>query len=265
MQGYYVLLSFFIYSFLGWCTEVVYAALKERKFVNRGFLNGPVCPIYGFGVITVVNILEPVSDQYVILYVASAVLATVLEWITGFLLEKLFQHKWWDYSNIPLNLNGYVCVIFSLLWGVACVVIVKWIHPFFFKGLERIPLWLGITFLIIFGILFIVDLCVTVAGILKLNRHLDKMEKIAKELQNISDQIGGNISKNVLEGIEIQEETKAKAEELRQKYLEMVKERFIVGRRLLQAFPKMQPRLHERQFQNLKEQFLKKKKEEQDK
>lgn len=262
MTGYYILLSFFVYGFLGWCTEVAYAALKERKFVNRGFLSGPICPIYGVGVIVVVTILEPVSGQLALLYAASAVLTTVLEWLTGFLLEKLFHHKWWYYSNMPFNLNGYVCLLFSLMWGAACVVIVRWIYPFTLKIIKFLPVWAGISILIILGILFAVDLYVTVSGILKLNRFLDRMEKIAKELQNVSDQIGSNISKNVLEGIEKQEEAAAKAEELKEKYLELLKSHSKITLRIFKAFPRMRPLRHERQFQDLKEYFLKKSQEE---
>lgn len=269
MQEYNILLNFFVYGFLGWCSEVAFAAFRERKFVNRGFLNGPVCPIYGFGVITVVNILEPIAGQLAVLYIASAILTTVLEWITGFLLEKLFHHQWWDYSDMPLNLNGYVCLPFSLLWGAACVIIVRWIHPFVERILNFLPLWLGISFLVVFSVLFVVDLYVTVSGILKLNRRLERMEKIARELHSMSDQIGSNISKNVLEGIEKQEETleraeetlekaEEKAEELRQKYREIVADYSAVSRRLMKAFPKISSRRYGRQLQVLRENFLKK-------
>ena len=108
MYIYFVVLYFFIYGFLGWCTEVAYAAVKEGKFVNRGFLNGPICPIYGIGVSTVIHFLQPVADQWILLYILSTILVTLLEGATGFLLEKLFHHRWWDYSEIPLNIGGYV-------------------------------------------------------------------------------------------------------------------------------------------------------------
>ena len=87
---YYLILYFFVYGFLGWCTEVAFAACKERKFVNRGFLNGPICPIYGIGVGIVVQFLTPYKENLVLLYIASVVMVTALEWVTGFILEKYF-------------------------------------------------------------------------------------------------------------------------------------------------------------------------------
>ena len=119
MQVYFLILYFFTYGFLGWCTEVAYATAKQKRFVNRGFLNGPVCPIYGVGVSVVIYFLTPVSGNFFFLYLSSTVLVTVLEGLTGYFMDKIFHHKWWDYSNQPLNIGGYVCLIFSLVWGVA--------------------------------------------------------------------------------------------------------------------------------------------------
>ena len=147
MQIYYLMLYFFVYGFLGWCTEVAYATTKQRKFVNRGFLNGPICPIYGVGVTVVVYFLTPYKDNLILLYVLSTVLVTVLEGLTGYLMDKIFHHKWWDYTNQPLNIGGYVCLIFSLVWGVACVLIVRVIHPVIHKILTFIPHTLGLVML----------------------------------------------------------------------------------------------------------------------
>jgi uncharacterized membrane protein len=88
---------FLVYAFLGWCTEVVFQAAIRGKFINRGFLNGPVCPIYGFGVLAVIGCLTPLKDNLAVLFFGSVVLTTVLEFITGFVLEKFFCDKWWDY------------------------------------------------------------------------------------------------------------------------------------------------------------------------
>lgn len=284
-QIYYILLGFFVYGFLGWCAEVAFAAVKEKEFVNRGFLNGPICPIYGVGVISVVEILQPVADKLVLLYLTSVVLTTALEWITGFLMEKLFHHKWWDYSNMPMNLNGYVCVPFSFVWGLACVVIVRNIHPFIYRLLTMLPLGLGVTCVIVLSVVLIVDLSVTVAGILKLNRRLEAMEEIARELKNLSDQIGSSISKNVLDGLEKQEDTIQKVEDtlvylksgkeerksqavalieerrmkihkLKSKYQELLEERSALDRRLLRAFPTMKPRRYETQFHEVKDAWM---------
>ena len=103
MTYYDILFSFFIYGFLGWCSE---------------------------GVTVVVASLQPYVGNLILLYITSTILVTFLEWLTGFLLEKMFHHRWWDYSEMPLNIGGYVCPLFSAIWGVACVLIVKLIYPF---------------------------------------------------------------------------------------------------------------------------------------
>lgn len=206
MSIYYFILYFFIYGVLGWCTEVAFAAWKEHRFVNRGFLNGPICPIYGIGVGVVVQFLSPYRDNLLLLYLTSVVLVTTLEWLTGFILEKVFHNKWWDYSNMPLNLNGYVCLPFSLVWGVACVVIVDFIHPLIHRGLTHLPFLLGLILIIVFGTAVFADLYVTASGILKLNKRLAKMQEIADELHEISDKLGANIYKGTLVAMEKQEE-----------------------------------------------------------
>lgn len=287
IQFYYFALSFFVYGFLGWCTEVAFAAVKQGKFVNRGFLNGPICPVYGIGVGVVVQFLTPVENNLVLLYISSTILVTVIEGITGFLLEKIFHNKWWDYSDQPLNIGGYVCVLFSLIWGVFCVVIVKIIHPLIYKVLTLIPVVVGVVVMACLAVGLLADLYVTASGILKMNHRLETMEKIAAELKELSNKVGENIYENVREGMELQEEKKekfsnvreelkerleepkarvgelaqkakveemkARMEELRAKYEEMAENRTKVGERLVKAFPKMQSRQHKEIFEELRE------------
>ena len=120
MQLYYFMLYFYVYGFIGWCTEVCYATVREKRFVNRGFLNGPICPVYGVGVGIVVFLLAFKDWSIVVLYVVSAVLVTIIEGITGYLMDKMFHHKWWDYSNQPLQLFGQVCIPFLILFSGLC-------------------------------------------------------------------------------------------------------------------------------------------------
>ena len=219
---YFIALYFFVYGFLGWCTEVAFAAWKEHRFVNRGFLNGPICPVYGIGVTLVVHFLSPYRSNLIILYITSTILVTALEWLTGFILERVFHNKWWDYSNMPLNLNGYVCLLFSLIWGVACVLIVDFIHPIIHKLLLYIPVIVGVIILIILGIGMFADLYVTASGILKMNKRLAAMQEIADELHEISDKIGENIYKNTIAAMETQDAIKdsvtEKQEELKDSF-----------------------------------------------
>lgn len=124
-----VMLLFFVYAVIGWLWETVYCSLKAKKFVYRGFLIGPYCPIYGFGVLAVLYFIEPYQKNIVFLYVMSAIVVTVLEYATSYGLEKIFHTTWWDYKDVPLNINGRVAIPISLFWGLGCVVIVKWIQP----------------------------------------------------------------------------------------------------------------------------------------
>ena len=223
-EFYYFALSFFVYGFLGWCTEVAYAAVKQGKFVNRGFLNGPICPVYGIGVGVVVQFLTPVENNLVLLYISSTILVTAIEGITGFLLEKIFHNKWWDYSDQPLNIGGYVCVLFSLIWGVFCVLIVKVIHPLIYKVLTMIPFVLGIIVMACLAVGLLADLYVTASAILKMNRKLETMEKIAAELKDLSNKVGENIYENVMEGMEFQEEKKEQLGNVREELKERLEE-----------------------------------------
>lgn len=218
MDIYFAALYFFVYSFLGWCTEVAFAACKEHRFVNRGFLNGPFCPIYGFGVSLVIVFLTSYRSNLVFLYIASVILVTLLEGLTGWAMDKIFHNKWWDYSDMPLNIGGYVCLIFSLIWGAACVAIMNLIHPLIHKGLTFLPHTLGIVLIILLGILLIADTCVTASAIFKFNRQLEHMEKIAAELHELSEQLGENIYSTTVRVMEaaddIQEKTQDAVEEL---------------------------------------------------
>ena len=214
-QNFYELVwIFIIYAFIGWCTEVSYAALDTGKFVNRGFLTGPYCPIYGCGVVIVVAALTPLQDNLLILFIGSFALTTALEFITGFLLEKVFHNKWWDYSNKPFNVKGYICLEFSVLWGLACTFIMKVIHPMIYKFITIIPHMIGVLLLVILMNAFAVDLCVTVSTILKFNKRLKLMDEMAKKMHELSDEIGENIYESVTTVKEKSEEFQDTHEEL---------------------------------------------------
>lgn len=217
-QNFYELVwIFIIYAFIGWCVEVAYAALDTGKFVNRGFLNGPYCPIYGCGVVIVVAALTPLEDNLIILFLGSMLLTTLLEYLTGFILEKVFHNKWWDYSNIPFNIQGYVCLKFSILWGLACTFVMKVFHPIIYKFITTIPFVLGVVLLVILMIGFFIDLGATVSTILKLNKRLILLDEMAQKLHILSDEIGENIYEGVTTVKEKSEEIQDSTEELRDK------------------------------------------------
>lgn len=199
---YHALWVFFIYAFLGWCTEVSYAATKTGKFVNRGFLNGPWCPIYGFGVVIVLAFLEPLKDNLFLLFLGSVVLTSALEWLTGFLLEKLFAQRWWDCSNEPFNLSGYICLRFSLAWGFACLFVVKLLHPTVLLFIRLIPHLVGLVLLGILMVVMAIDLAATVSAIAKLNRRLALIDELAGRIREASNDFGEDLAERVLDAAE---------------------------------------------------------------
>ena len=211
---YRFLWIFFIYAFLGWCTEVSYAALVTGKFVNRGFLNGPVCPIYGFGVVIVLGCLTPLADRLPLLFLGSVALTSALEWLTGFVLEKLFHQRWWDYSDEPFNLSGYVCLRFSIAWGLACMFVVKLLHPTVLLFIRLIPQTLGIVLLAVAGTVMAVDLTATVSTIVKLNRRLAQIDELAAKIKEASNEFGENLAERVLDAAERGADWKEELDEL---------------------------------------------------
>lgn len=211
---YRFLWIFFIYAFLGWCTEVSYAALITGKFVNRGFLNGPVCPVYGFGVVIVLACLTPLADNLLILFAGSVLLTSALEWLTGFVLEKLFHQRWWDYSDEPFNLSGYICLRFSIAWGFACVFVVKLLHPTILGLIRLIPHMLGVVLLLLTGAVMAVDLAATVSTIVKLNRRLAQIDELAAKIREVSNEFGENLADRVLDAAERSADWKEELEEL---------------------------------------------------
>lgn len=130
---------FFIYSFAGWCIEVCYAAFTRRRFVNRGFAAGPLCPIYGFGSALFCIFLPELASRPFFLFLGGMVLAAVLEYSTGMLMEKIFRKKLWDYSHIRYNLGGYICARYTLLWGALALLTMLFANPLLIGILRMIP------------------------------------------------------------------------------------------------------------------------------
>ena len=176
-----VFLLFLCYSFLGWACETVYCSIGKRKFVNRGFLNGPLCPVYGFGALAVLYFLRPVSDNIPLLFVSGMVLTSVIEYITGYLLEKLFATKWWDYSSRRFNIHGRVCLRNSLMFGALSVVAVRVIDPVIRGGIYALPATVCAVLSIVFGAMMVADLVVTVRTILDINSALKQLQQMVEQ------------------------------------------------------------------------------------
>ena len=139
MTYYQICWYFLIYSCIGWCLEVTYHAVSLGLVINRGFLNGPVCPVYGFGMLLLLGVLDwfqgvtggavPENCRVLVLYVFGVFFATAVELTAGWLLDQIFHARWWDYSEFPYNFHGYICLKFSLLWGAGAIIVITAVHP----------------------------------------------------------------------------------------------------------------------------------------
>ena len=227
---YHLTAYFFIYAFLGWVAEVIYATLKTGKFVNRGFLNGPVCPVYGAGMALCVLLLNPVAGYWWLLFLAGGVMASALEFLTGFVLEKIFHAKWWDYSKEPFNLKGYICLKFSILWGLGILLIFNTLVPVTDSIIDCVPYyWWGAVIFAVFSAVMISDFIASVRQIRNLKENIKEAGKVSALLKAQSDFIGGNISDITLS--------------VREKVAALKKK--IARSRLLKAFPKLKEKPEE--------------------
>ena len=192
MNDFFLLfLHFFIYSIIGWILEIFYCRLIEGKLYNRGFLHGPYCPIYGFGAILIVKLLNPLSNNAVLVFLAGAILTSTLEYITSFLMEKIFKAKWWDYSDMKFNINGRVCLLNSTLFGILGLLLVYILNP----AIQNISNYLDIKiikYISYFTFTFIlIDLAITVSEFINLKKKLSELKDFTDSLikqSNIFDQ-----------------------------------------------------------------------------
>lgn len=159
-------LYFFAYGFVGWLWESGYVSVRKHKWTNSGFLNGPVIPVYGFSMIAVLALIEPFENNLLVLYFASAIVITVIEYVTSWLMEKLFHARWWDYSKVPLNLNGRVALPISAFWGIGVVFIVKVIHPIIARAVTHLAATYGIFAAIGLLAVLMFDLGFTLANVM---------------------------------------------------------------------------------------------------
>ena len=133
-----IFLLFIFYSFLGWLMEVTCKLIQYKRFINRGFLMGPICPIYGHGAIIMLILLKDFASNPFILFVMSMLVCTTLEYLTSYFMEKIFKARWWDYSNKKFNINGRVCLRNTLCFGILVIVLVYFLNPFILTYIEKI-------------------------------------------------------------------------------------------------------------------------------
>lgn len=193
-----VLLSFIFYSFLGWFYEsTVCSIVSENRFLNRGFLLGPYCPVYGFGAILSYQCLHTASNPF-IMFVAAMFLCTGIEYITGYVMEKVFQTRWWDYSHFPFQIHGHVCLYGALIFGFACLLVIYIVEPAFLILLQSIESHYVQMVAIAASIFFAIDMIVTFLVRMNLNRDLTTLhKKLFKQSDELLEELSIHALKKV--------------------------------------------------------------------
>lgn len=257
-------LYFFLLGFLGWVCESVFCSIKDRTIVNRGFLNGPLCPIYGVGGMIVICFLNPLGSNIAELFLAGMLTCTVLEYTASFILEKLFRTSWWNYSHIKFNINGRVCLRYSLIFGGLSVMANKLLSPALSVLVSRMPQdvksWSVWSMLAI----FFVDVAATVYSVLQLNGTLAELNKVGAEVKSRLESLqGGNL--NLMQRLEkYREDNKERKQAMRESLDEFIQRleslwnthRRFRFRRLLKAFPGMKSIKYGEQLSQIKSSFI---------
>lgn len=206
LSYYQICWYFVIFSLLGWVLEVAYHAVALGKVVNRGFLNGPVCPVYGFGAVGIIMLGDMISEDGStkslspwVIFVIGMIVATLVELIAGFILDKAFHARWWDYSDKPLNFHGYICLEFSIIWGLAIVFVIEIIYPKMdLVTVDRMDPQYGWWILLVIYLLYLADLIVTVAVLRGLDKKLEELDNIRKSMRVVSDRLSRTVANTTI-------------------------------------------------------------------
>lgn len=189
LSTYFVCMDFFIFCFAGWIYESLFVSIRSRKLVNRGFLVGPVLPLYGFGAVGVYLLLRPFAEIPSLLYVMGMLVATVLEYVTSVLLERLFHTKWWDYSEEPYNFQGRVALIPSMFWGILSLLMFDFFQPAATWVIQRIPDKAGHIALIFVSVVFCADVVYSVCAATNFRKQLENLYEFKKELEGLLEDV----------------------------------------------------------------------------
>ncbi|MGN0643156.1 MAG: hypothetical protein ACI4JJ_08405 [Huintestinicola sp.] len=264
---YQMFLLFCVWSFIGWGIEVCYMTLETGEYQNRGFLNMPICPIYGFGVLMIVIFFRPIENTFFPLFLASGLLCTTFELLVGVGMEKLFNNVWWDYSHEKFNFKGYICLKVSILWGLGCVLVVRVVNPAVEKAVDMLPVKAGKIIIVIMSVLIAVDLVCSVIAVEKLNSKLRRIDEISKLMLSVSMKTGKQLAKGTIlvkENVDkviaakdnamdkIQDANAANIDKLRAEYERLLTERDEVTDRFIKAFPKLRSHKYSEALDHLK-------------
>lgn len=255
---YYIWNAFFMFSFFGWAFESVYVSLHEGKLVNRGFISGPFCTVYGCAGIAMYLLLHPLKDKLILLYIGGVVVSTVIEYITAVLMETIFHAKWWDYSHLRFNFQGRISLSSSLTWGLFAVGLMKILYPGTVWLMNLYTIRQGEIALSIITILFLIDFTVSWIEASDIAGKLDKLTEMQNEVHEKFDESKlGELRDDIndkLEEVNIGEKTddlRTKILGYYDKYMSMIKESNIVQKRFMRAYPALRNYISTKQ-----EQFL---------
>lgn len=254
MLVYEYIFWIFFYSVAGWIYESILCSVCERRLINRGFLNGPYCPVYGFGAALNILILGGIENIFA-LFSLGAIIACVLEYFTSWLLEKLFQARWWDYSKHKFNLNGRICLLGAVVFGTFSVLLLRMIHPKVVLLTNTLSdLALAGTALSIL-VIFAADCSYTVVNVLGFNKKL-RLAEIRLELPDLRQQLSevkSDIRANLPQLPDVKSDIKLHLQQLSE--VKSTVKLNLQERRLLRAFPKLKSDLYDDVLQLVKEAF----------
>ena len=185
---YQWLTFFYLYCFFGWIFESTYVSLKQRRFVNRGFLRIPMLPLYGSGAVMMLWVSLPFQDNLILTYISGVIGATALEYVTGYVMERLFKVRYWDYSNQPFNVHGYICLTSSIAWGFLTIFMTHVIHKPIERAVLSMPIAWNIFFVFFVTVIFVYDSIVCTKEALAFGKSLEAMQKVRAELDNLQVQ-----------------------------------------------------------------------------
>lgn len=279
---YNIIHCFFIYSFFGWVMETCYVAILDKKFINRGFVNGPVCTIYGFGALTVYFILKPFENNILILFIMGIIVPSILEYFTGWLMEVIFKTTWWDYSNYRFNIKGRICLFNSIIWGVLTVALFLVIQPFVNFIISLYPVSVGKPLAIIAVVSYLIDYGTTSYYAMDLKAKLNNMsdimdefvsytqlsrlyetkEEVMEYLENTKPvEFINEVKEKLKQSIQINKENyKEKFFMLNDKYDSLKSKSNIIHNRLLRAFPTLKVKDKDKYVEELKAYIFKRRK-----
>lgn len=208
-------LMFFIYSFVGWIVEVVYYGITEGKFINRGFLAGPLCPVYGLGFYAAIWAFEPFRHNFLIIFFGMATACTVVELIAGVILYHTFHMRWWDYSDYKLNFRGYICLRFFIYWGIAASLGIYVLHPAVKWLIAHINFPARVGIISFFTLILVIDIVTTIVTIIGFKKKFAAIEKMTHGVKGVSDLIGSQIYSAVDTVVTVSEPTRNHYEQYR--------------------------------------------------